>query len=480
MNVRTLRAFWLPSLADLLLAMMVLRPYLFGGGWSELLSDASVGMHIRTGDLIRATLSLPTSDPFSFALPGKPWFAWEWLTEILLSLIHSAGGLSLIALSAVAILLLTSAFVLRTSLESGSSALLTLLLVLTGFQTSLLHALARPHLATWLFIAISVHICQRERRAPSRLLWLLVPLCALWANIHGGFAILPVYLGLLATGLALERDFPNARRFLLASSACAASTLLNPYGIGLHRHMLEFLSSPWVKGLIQEYHAPSPDLGEPFYWFFALSLASSISLLSLLLRRRFADACILAFFLWSAWTSARHIPLFIIAGLPILSRELSRLLPEGTADFETPHLRRHSIWVPLALALAFLFRAPLNVPNEFPAERFPSAIYARHAQELQASRLLSTDAWGDWLIYTAAPRQRVFLDGLQDFFGPELGFDYLTMLEAGPRTPALLREWNFDAVLVPVETPLAAWLSRQSGWSEIDRAGPAVYFRRNP
>ena len=78
LRFRTTLGRWIvPSLADLLLAALVLRPYLLPGGLEELLSDASVGMHIRTGDLIRSTGSLPHTDPFSFALPGKEWFAWE-------------------------------------------------------------------------------------------------------------------------------------------------------------------------------------------------------------------------------------------------------------------------------------------------------------------------------------------------------------------------------------------------------------------
>jgi hypothetical protein len=63
-------AWLIPTLADLLLLFMVLRPYLGADGWTERLSHPSIGMHLRTSDVIRSQGGLPHSHPFSLAASG--------------------------------------------------------------------------------------------------------------------------------------------------------------------------------------------------------------------------------------------------------------------------------------------------------------------------------------------------------------------------------------------------------------------------
>ncbi len=483
-----------PSLADLLLAALVLRPYLLPGGLDELLSDASVGMHIRTGDLIRATGSLPHTDPFSFALPGKEWFAWEWLTELGLSFLHSSFGLAAVALLAVALMAGTSALILRTSLRRGGSALVALLLTMAGFQASMNHALARPHLFTWLFLAVSVVIVERERREAWRGFWLLIPLAALWTNLHGGFAILPVYLAVVCTGLGIEAlwnrsNWQGVWRMVACGLMVGAATLVNPYGIRLHQHLIEFVSSPWAIQMIEEYHPPSPSLGEQYYWFVGLGLAAGLAAISAVCRRRVSDALVCLVFLISACKSARHIPLFVIAVTPIIASELrwlwdvarSKTGQRGTAEHihrmdlgMQPQFGRHSAWLAACFVIVLLLRGPMGLPSNFPEKRFPVDLVSANRETLRDGRVFSTDAWGDFLIYTGYPGQHVFIDGLQDFFGPTLAEDYLEMLAAGPRTDGLFRQWRFDTALVPAKQPIAKWLRSQSGWRVVSETPLAV------
>src|ERR1035438_8514741 len=48
-------------------------------GYQRLFRDSDAGWHIRTGEAILATATLPRTDPYSFTRGGQPWFAWEWL-----------------------------------------------------------------------------------------------------------------------------------------------------------------------------------------------------------------------------------------------------------------------------------------------------------------------------------------------------------------------------------------------------------------
>lgn len=472
----------IPTLADLLLLFMVLRPYLGEDGWTELLSDASIGMHVRTGDLIRATGALPHSDPFSFASSGAQWFAWEWLTEVLVSALHSAAGVAGLGLAALALMLGTAALLLRNCVRRSGLSLVCVLISLAGFQTCLMHALARPHLITWIFLSLTVVAIELERQRPSWRLWTLIPLCVVWANLHGAFPVLPAYVGLTGVGLALERRWPEARRLVVCAVVAGVGTVLNPYELELHRHMVRFLTSPWATQMVQEFHPPSPSLGEQYWWFLAIGVGAAASIVSLAWRRQWADALVGLFFLGIATRSARHIPLLVIVAAPLIAGEAARLWRYASKEFRSldrdllPQLSRHSWLLPALLAGAFVFRGELGLPTDFPAKHFPGDLVTRHSEMLAAGRVLSTDAWGDYLIYRGYPRQRVFMDGLQDFFGPKLGEDYLEMMSAGPRTAALLEEWRFNVALVPRKKALSGWLKQQGQWRLVEETPLAALY----
>ena len=71
----------IPSVGDLifivLLAVLTLTPLSV-----RLLGDAGIGWHIRAGQEILATHAIPRVDSFSSSMSGKPWFAWEWLYDL--------------------------------------------------------------------------------------------------------------------------------------------------------------------------------------------------------------------------------------------------------------------------------------------------------------------------------------------------------------------------------------------------------------
>src|SRR3954454_21886580 len=94
----------LPSLADFAFLMPIV--FLFGrmDGAKSLLSDCDTGWHIRTGEWILANGWVPMHDIFSFSKPGAPWFAWEWLSDLIFAGITALGGLQLLVMCTVLML----------------------------------------------------------------------------------------------------------------------------------------------------------------------------------------------------------------------------------------------------------------------------------------------------------------------------------------------------------------------------------------
>src|ERR1700682_45090 len=89
----------LPSLTDFFFGALLLWLFI-GGGGKSLLGDGDTGWHIRTGDYILEHHVVPQKDFFTFTKPDEPWFAWEWLSDVIFSWIHQSWGLKAIVLLA--------------------------------------------------------------------------------------------------------------------------------------------------------------------------------------------------------------------------------------------------------------------------------------------------------------------------------------------------------------------------------------------
>src|SRR5215470_10766736 len=70
----------------------------------RLLNDPDTYWHIAVGRWIWAHAAVPSTDPFSHTLPGAPWLAHEWLSELILAGAYGAlGWAGVVALAALSV-----------------------------------------------------------------------------------------------------------------------------------------------------------------------------------------------------------------------------------------------------------------------------------------------------------------------------------------------------------------------------------------
>src|SRR5690349_17422323 len=150
----------MPSFADF--AFLLPAAYLFGRleGFTRLLQDCDTGWHIRTGEWILANRQVPHTDLFSFSMPGRPWYAWEWASDILLAILNGMGGLRAVVLFSILLLCFTFLLIYRFA-RARSSALTAFAITLPVVVASSVHWLARPHLFTLLFVVLFLEALQR-------------------------------------------------------------------------------------------------------------------------------------------------------------------------------------------------------------------------------------------------------------------------------------------------------------------------------
>ena len=81
-------------LAGLGLAAIAIALFALAAFSPAVLGDGDTFSHLATGEWIIAHGAAPRADPFSHSMPGAPWIAHEWLSEVLLALAFRLGGWS--------------------------------------------------------------------------------------------------------------------------------------------------------------------------------------------------------------------------------------------------------------------------------------------------------------------------------------------------------------------------------------------------
>src|SRR6202795_3114572 len=326
---------WLmPSVSDLLF-MALLGLLVFTNLSVRLLGDAGIGWHIRTGQLILATHSIPRVDPFSSTMAGHPWFAWEWLYDVFIGWLDSVAGLNGVVFLTAAIIALTFSGSFRLLLRRGANFLVALGLVLLAASAAMIHFLARPHVVSWLFAVLWFWFLESSQKkqpgsfAEARqgwLLWLIPLLTLVWVNAHGGFllgfALLGIYwLSAVWDYFRLKDDRledvvekiragKRARKLALIGVLSALATLVNPYGWRLHVHIYRYLSNRFLMDHIDEFQ--SPNFHGVAQKCFAVLLMLTLIALALKSRApseiRLREALVALFAVYSGLYASRNIP----------------------------------------------------------------------------------------------------------------------------------------------------------------------------
>jgi hypothetical protein len=494
---------WLsPSLSDLFFLFFVAWMFLVSPfGWQRLLLDLDTALHIRIGQYILSTGSVPTHDLFAFSKPAGTWYAFEWLSETIFAGLFNLASFKGVALLAGVLAGLTVTVQLKYSVWKGANGMIALFVMLLAATAMSIHFHARPHLFTLLFLAAVIWVMEYNRRNGGRLIWALVPLTTLWANLHGGFFIFLALLALRTLGCAAEAWFwPEIRTerrreaIQLASVglACAVASLANPYGIHLHTHILETLSSPWIMANVSEFKSPSFRT-EELYDFMILLFAGLASIAPLIRKRNLVEPLWILFLGYCALSSVRHETIFVLVAGPVIAVELSEWWTKLVANRSrasllgmledvsrqlTARLPGTSLFIPLVI-LVLAVAPGIRWPTAFPdGGGVPVKLIEPHLDLLASGRLFASDQTADYLIFRSYPRQRVFLDSRHNYYGEKIGNDYLAINNGWPKWRSLLDDWGFTVILCDIDAPLAALVQAAGGWRIVDSDKKFILFER--
>lgn len=516
-------AFWvLPSfgsflfLAALSVGVVVLGAEMFRG-------DGDAGRHIRLGLYMLQTGSIPRVDHFSFTMAGQPFVPYEWLSEVLYALAYRLEGLAGVGLLAGLLLAAATYVPYATSRRLGVAGPLALLFGVLAFRLEALHLLPRPHLFTMLLAAVTTAILLGwSREGRSRHLRLLPLLMLFWVNLHGGFLVGFLLLGVFLVDAALDRlaagrgeepgrQGPGAeerraraggrlKELGLVTALCLAVTLLNPAGPAIWTHTLGYLGSHYLVNHTQEYLSPDFHVGGLQVFMATLLLAFALGLAGKARPTRAEGMLVL---LWTAASlySARNVPIFAVAALPVVARwtqatidgyaaagsgapARARRLLEGFLGWMERMSRvdarvaRRPLFLAVGSALLVLWTlGPGRSRLVFQPSDFPVAAVRELKRDPPPGHVFNQFIWGGYLLF-AWPEQPVFIDGQTDFYGAELTREYSTAVEGRPGWSHVLDEHHVGWTLTRTDQPLNQLLALSPDWTMVYQDSVATAYRR--
>jgi len=452
---------------------------------------------LRTGHLIRAEF-------FSFSAAGQSWINHEWLSEIVMAAFYNAmgvPGLKLMKfLCAGATMLLLGAAVA----ESGAGTSLQMAVLMAVAFALQLQVQFRPQLFDYIFLSALLVLFARARSRGQAPLWIVVPMMALWANLHGGFFIGIVVLGAYA-GVTLVIDvwsgagLSRGLRLLLLTFGALLVTLVNPYGRGEWLIVLHTLRNPYTMGVGAEFQSFFHVLAGtwrngsalfPFLIALGVMAAFVLSFALAPCADDLPEVAIAALMVLLSLYSVRNMAFAMIACAAPIAFHVHRAMERRAATQSPDTLTAAVPNMPLSYAslsvqvCALIAAIAICIGNGLFSPRLPDftgypvgAVGFMRQHGLQG-RILNELIWGSY-IFWHAPESKVFIDGrFEMIYPPRVQRAYLDFIRGGAGARAVLAADPPDYVLVRSDSTAARFVAAQPDWRLIYRDPVAMLFAR--
>lgn len=454
--------------------------------------DTDTWWHLRVGQTILQS-GLVSSDTLSHTMAGQPWLNHSWAAQVVMAVFWRAGFAGLAVYTA----LLATGGMVFVFLTCRGNTYLRAFAVVLGAATAAVFWSARPQMFSFFFSAVAVWLLWGEVRRPSRRIWVYPVMMALWGNLHAGFSIGLILLGLFIAGETLGNlfargpreglDWRGVGRLVLVGLVSLAALLVNPRGAELLAVPFQTLGIGALQNSIQEW--ASPNFHDRQSWPFLLLLFGTLGAAGASPRRlTWTEFLLVSGTGFLALTAARNMAVFAVAATPVLTIHLDALLtargwvlrPLASA---TPRMAFiNALLIGLVSLVVMLYGLGLFINADKVRETMAMSLPLDAVEALNeaapSGNLFNSYNWGGYLSLFA-PDHPVFVDGRTDLYGDEfLTGQYYRTAVGAPGWQDTLTRYDIGVVLIEPESGLAYALREDSSWRAAYEDGLAVLFVR--
>jgi len=443
------------------------------------LDDIDLYWHILIGqEILGGTPVAEAGRGWSYAPVADTWVSTQWLAEVLFAWMHDTFGFQSFVVyrtltTILALVVLAAVTVHRRPARAGAwpFAIAGLALALTGQDRSQQLTYIVAPLVGWWAMRL-----WREGRLPRW--WVVLPLVVVWANVHGGWLLLPMALVLAAIARVLDHGLRDRAAWwaVLLSAGAALAALVSPSGLDNVLSVVRFSEatariSEWLPVTAVDWESLPLLLMVVTVvctWAFGRVRPSKGEVVLVLALLGFG---------YTAWRSSTPA-LLILA--PIVTGSLARALgeqdplPRGTRQ---PLARVSAAIAAVGFALSLVLAATQNPVID---PDFPQKLFAQVRDNPEPQRVLNAYNIAGPLLWFGGgpPHVLVGVDGRADRYGAAYIERYDgDLMDTRPGWEDVLAELKPTSALIRETEPLAGALVAQKDWVVVAREGRWVLLR---
>lgn len=429
-----------------------------------------LGNQVLTLHRIPMQLGLET-----FTATGSRWIAQEWLFSTAIAATLPSDRFYLLAIGTALAAVCALAVTAWRAHRRGASTFATVLTTtFVGFAMMQSFGV-RAQIFGWALLAIIMLLLDLE----SPLIFLIIPLTVLWANIHASALIVPALVGIWTLGTAIEDRGWTARveRNAVLTFGTSLAVLLTPFSWHLPAYAVQLQTSA-IRASISEWQPP--DITIPSFAVGLLPLIAMACFFGIAApRERWRDGMLFAVMAVLSFTAIRHMSLCALVIAPMVAQRLSNAIPQHARLNVVLSERFSEVLVLGSSAVAaLLIILTLNQAPAVAKSPLPQTAVSRIAQSPGIHKLYCEDfAWCSMAL--PYKNVRVFLDGRCDPYPDSVWKAYLDIEKVTPRWSRALDAYGVDTVLAKAGRPLAQMLKSQPGWHIFYKDHGYVVYERD-
>ncbi|MBN1364366.1 MAG: hypothetical protein JW976_06130 [Syntrophaceae bacterium] len=539
--------FFIPSIADFI--FFLLFTILAFQTPSILLIDCDTGLHIRIGEFILNTLSIPKYDIFFSSIPPHKYIDYEWLSQVIMALVHlHLGGLTGVVIFFSFFIAFIYYLLFRILRRENGNIVITTCISLLVICASSIHWQAKPHIFSLLIFIVWYYILDLYQYKNKNYLYTLPAIMLIWVNLHGafilGFALCGIYLlGNIAQVFLIDETEKaihkaKTKKLFFIISLLIIASLLNPSGWRGLLQPFTVISNNILTDNISAYS--SPNFHNSNILPFEILLLFIIAAFALSKSKQSITEIILVLLFTSmALYSVRNIPFFAITIAPILLRRseqipleknsrqsiieiisvifftimalysagvllfvviiifalllyIKKIFTENNGKFtDTPDTDNQNIsetnlflakdffWLFLLVIFILALALSGRINHQFDEKIKPLAAIEFLKKENIQGNMYNEYDFGTYIIYSAYPQYRVFIDGRAEMYGAERLKEYYRVRRTEPGWEKVLDKYDINLIIVYHNLSLSQSLLNNNKWRLIYSDTVADIFVRN-
>jgi hypothetical protein len=360
--------------------------------------------------------------------------------------------------------------------------------------------MARPHIFTLLLFMVWYYVIDSFQNDRNNFLYLLPLVMLFWINLHGGFILgfilIVIYITYNFEKLYISKNTDKelykrkVKYLLFVTIASVLVSLANPKGFHTLLFPFEVVSNRLIMDNYGEFLSPNFHSAPftPFRFFLLLMIAFLGAFRG---KLNFTELAFILIFTNMTLLSARFIPLFTIIIAPILSKHGNIMLNNINNDFSNfivnkarihesiDRSARGYIWPIIAILVVVGLVSSNRIKYKFDEKIKPVDAVDFLKKEYIPGNMFNNDEFGDYIIYIAYPRYKVFFDGRADIYGNEKIQDYLNVVNMRLGWEKIMEKYNIDWIIYNSDSPLSQYLNLKKDWKLIYTDNVANIYIKN-